>query len=124
MTGLTAEQVFGLHDKIRWAAFATESGQVTFCEMRPGVASHTPEAADRSFMELGPQIMTGISERLTPSEAAGKVESVVINFEKDSVLLTKVKHGFLAISVDRVHAPQAFEEIAGSIRKLQRNGQL
>lgn len=118
MTELTAEQVFRLHDKIRWAAFATESGQVAFCEMRPGVVSYTPEEADQSFMELGPVIMTGISERLTPSEGAGKVESVVINFEKDSVLLTKLKHGFLAISVDRAHAPHVFEEIAGSIRKL------
>jgi len=118
MTELTAEQVFRLHDKIRWAGFATESGQVTFCQMRAGVTSYTPEEADRSFMELGPLLITGISERLTPSELAGKVQNVIINFEKASVLLTKLKHGFLAVSVDRAHAPHVFEEIAGPIRRL------
>lgn len=118
MTELTAEQVFRLHNKIRWAAYATQSGQVMFCEMRPGVASLTAIETDRSFMELGPLMMTGISERLSSSEGTGKVESVIINLEKDSVLLSKLTHGFLAISADRAHALRTFDEVAESIRTL------
>jgi predicted regulator of Ras-like GTPase activity (Roadblock/LC7/MglB family) len=69
-------------------------------------------------MELGPLMVTGISERLSSPEGTGKVESVIINFQKDSVLLTKLERGFLAISADRVHALRTFEEVAQSIREL------
>jgi hypothetical protein len=86
--------------------------------MRPGVLNYTSDEADRSFMELGPLLLTGISERLSTPKGTGRVESVIINFEKDSVLLTKLEHGFLAVSADRAHALRVFEEVAGSIRKL------
>jgi hypothetical protein len=115
---LTAEQVFRLHERIRWAAYTTESGQVVFCKMRPGVASYTSEEVDRSFMELGPHMMLGMSERMSSSEGTGKVESVIISFKNSSILLTKLKHGFLAISADKARALRTFEEVAGSIQKL------
>lgn len=86
--------------------------------MRPAVVSHTSDEVDRSFMELGPAIITGISERLSPDNAAGKVESVIVNFEKDSVLITRIKDEFLAISVDHADALHTFQEIAESLRAL------
>jgi hypothetical protein len=118
LSDLTPEGIFRLHPKIRWAALSTEGGKVKFCQMRPGVVSHTPNEVDRSFMELGPTIITGISERLSPNNAAGKVESVIVNFEKDSVLITRIKDEFLAISVERIDALRTFQEIAESLRTL------
>lgn len=97
----------------------TQSGKVVFCEMRPGVGSYTNNETDRSFMELGPLLMTGISERISSPEGTGNVESVIINFQKDSVLLTKLKHGFLAISADRASTLHTFEEIDRLIRGLE-----
>ena len=110
--------MFRVHEKIRWAAYVTQSGGVKFCEMRPGVTSYTAIEVDRSFMEFGPLLMAGISERVSSPEGTGKVESVVINFEKDSILLTKLQNGFLAISADRGLALHVFEEVASSIRSL------
>jgi len=86
--------------------------------MRTGVKSHTSEAEDRAFMEFGPHLLSGVADRLSPSGGAGRVESLIVNFEKDSVLLTKVRDGHLAISVDKPEALSVFQEIRASILQL------
>jgi hypothetical protein len=116
-TILTPQKIFGLHPRIRWTAF-TRNGTVVFCQMRPRVKSYTSDETDRSFMELGPLILTGVSERMTPGASAGIIESIIINFEKDSLLLVRVKDGNLAISVDRPDAHVVFQEIESRIKKV------
>ena len=112
---LTSEDIFRLHPKIRWTAFTSDSGEVVFSNMRPGVKSYTSDEVDRTFMEFGPLIMSGVSERLTPAGSAGRVRNIIVNLEKDSVLLAKLKSGYLAISVDRADAITALQDIAESI---------
>jgi hypothetical protein len=119
MTPIGPKAVFDLHPKIRWAALSTELGEVIFSEMRPDVESHTSLEVDRAFMRLGPLVMTGISERLTPSGEVGQVDNIIINFEKDSVLLKKTGQGYLAVSVDRPSAATALEEINKKIKTLR-----
>jgi hypothetical protein len=68
-------------------------------------------------MEVGPHLMSGIAERLS-STGAGKVQSLIINLEKDSVFLTHVENGYLAISADRAEAPDVFKEVEPMIRRL------
>jgi hypothetical protein len=115
---VSPKSVFDLDPRIRWAALSTEHGEVLFSEMRPGVRSHTSPEVDRAFMKLGPLVMTGISERLTPAGEVGPVDNVIINFEKDSVLLKKTRHGHLALSVDRPNAAVALEAINNKIKAL------
>lgn len=93
---------------------------MVFSEMRPGVESYTSDSEDRAFMELGPLIMSGVAERLTQSGSAGRLQSVIVNLEKDSILLTKVRNGYLGISVDRAEAFNVFKEIEASIQQLER----
>jgi len=116
--GLSPDDVFRLHPKIRWTAYSVD-GKVVFCEMRAGLQSYTSDAEDRSFMELGPFIMSGVAERLTASGGAGRLESVVVNLERDSVLLTRVGIGYLAVSVDRTDAYSVFQEIEPLLPKLR-----
>ncbi len=85
--------------------------------MRPGVVSYTDETDDRAFMELGPLFMTGLAERLTSSGKAGKVDSIVINLDYNSVLLMKVKDGHIAISAERADAVEVFVKVAPIIRQ-------
>ena len=118
-TLLTPEDVFRLHPKIRWAALALESGMVVFSQMRPGIESLTPDAEDRAFMEMGPLFMTSIAQRLTPEGKAGKLECVIVCFEKDCVLMAKVQDGFLAMSANTADALAAFDEVKAEILKLQ-----
>jgi len=115
---ISPEEVFRLHAKIRWASFSTESGRIAFSQMRPGLTSYTTEQEDRAFMEFGPQLITGIAERLSPTGGAGKVQSVIVNLEKDSVLLAPLRHGYLAISTDRADAADVFKEVEPMIRRL------
>jgi hypothetical protein len=114
---ITPEEIFRLHQKIRWAAFSSDNGEVLFAQMRPGVQSYTLNAEDRSFMELGPLFMTSLAERLTPSRKAGRVDSIVVNLDKDSILLMKVEKGYLAVSADRADAVEVFAGVTPIIRE-------
>ena len=96
-----------------------ESGMVVFSQMRPGIESLTPDAEDRAFMEMGPLFMTSIAQRLTPEGKAGKLECVIVCFEKDCVLMAKVQDGFLAMSANTADALAAFDEVKAEIQKLQ-----
>ncbi len=115
---LTPEDVFRIHPEIRWAALSTTSGSVVFSKMRSGVVSHTANSEDRAFMELGPLLMSGVAQHLTPEGKAGKLECVIACFEKDCVLLAAVKDGELAMSVDKSHALTVFQEILPKILEL------
>lgn len=114
---LSPEELFRVHTKIRWVAFC-DDGKVVFCQMRPGVESYTSNEDDRAFMQFGPLIVSGVAERLTHSGGAGKLQSVVVNLDKDSVLLMKFRYGFLELSVDRNEAFGVFQEIDARLREL------
>jgi hypothetical protein len=85
--------------------------------MRPGVESYTSQAEDKSFMELGPLFMMSLAQRLTPLGKAGSVQSIIVNLDRDSVLLMEVKGGYLAASADRRDAFEVFPEIARTLRE-------
>ena len=89
-----------------------------FSQIRPGFVSYGRDEDDRAFMEFGPQLMIGIAERLSYRGAAGKIQSVIVNLEKYSALITQLRDGYLAISADRVDAVQVFEDVEPLIRRL------
>ena len=86
--------------------------------MRPGVKSWTAEGDDNSFMQMGPIFLTGVAERLSPDDRAGKLKCIIACFEKDSVMITPVGAGHLAISVDEEDALTVFKEVLPQIQKL------
>ncbi|HUK50250.1 MAG TPA: hypothetical protein VLV18_04380 [Terriglobales bacterium] len=115
---MSPEEIFQLHPKLRWTAFSTDAGKIVFSQMRSGLVSYTDERQDMAFMEFGPQLLTGIAERLSLEGGAGNIQSLIINMEKDSVLLTKARGGYLATSADRKDALLIFNEVEGKIRQL------
>lgn len=82
------------------------------------MTSYTPTTDDNAFMEFGPQLIAGIAERLSLTGGAGKLRSIIVNLEKDSVLITQVDDGYLAISVDRAEAFDILKQIEPSLRQL------
>jgi hypothetical protein len=86
--------------------------------MRPGVRSYTPDSDDRTFMELGVLLMCEMGDRLSSSESAGKLESIIVNFTHDSVMIVDHAKQHLAISVDRTDALKVFEEISPQLSQL------
>jgi hypothetical protein len=118
LSGLTADEVFRLHTKIRWAAYSTEQGQVLFSSMRKGVKSYTPNSDDRAFMELGVVMLCEMGKRLSVKGGAGNLESIIVRFTYDSVLIVDHGRGHLALSVDNEHALRVFDEIAVKLKLL------
>jgi len=93
------DDVFRVHPKIRWAAWVSEEGQVRFCQMRRGVASHSPEEEDLRFAEFNPLMLLGAGERMARWD--GRVESVIVTYEKVLMYVHKFKDGILALTVDK-----------------------
>jgi hypothetical protein len=110
---LTAERVFNLNPKIRWAGLATDRGEVIFSKMRPGVGSFSPEVFDQAFMQLGPLILRGVCERLGPW--AGPLETVTSFYEKMILIVTSIRKDCLALTINRENAailPQLISDLS------------
>lgn len=114
-TAPTPAEVLRLHPKIRWAGLATDRGEVVWVQQNPGIASFSPEETDRAFVQMGPLIVTGVCEKLSPW--TGRVESIVINYEKLTSLITKVAAGFLCMTVEKEDAQQTISDVTKSLMK-------
>lgn len=115
MPALTAEDVFRLHPKISWVALASDQGEVVFVQQRPDVRSFSPGDADRAFAQMGPLIISGVCERLSPWMR--RVASIVIDYEKVTSLITKVKDGYLCMTIEKANAHHTILEVLESLRK-------
>ena len=98
MVDITPERIFALNPKIRWAGLATDQGEVIFATMRPGITSLSPEDTDRSFMQLGPMLLSGVCERLIPF--AGPLEAVVSRYKKVVLIVRKLNKLYLALTIN------------------------
>jgi hypothetical protein len=98
MVDITPEHIFALNPKIRWAGLATDQGEDLFTLMRPGLESLSPEETDRSFMQLGPVLLSGVCERLAPW--AGPLEVVVSRYKKVTMIVRKLDKLFLAMTIN------------------------
>ena len=115
---LTAEEIFRLNPKIRWAGFATPDGSVKFSKMRAGVNSRSPQSDDEAFMQMGPQMILALFERFV--KYVGEVGIAAAEYEKIFMFVAKVKGGYIALTIDK--QPQAEENVSRifkSIREIQ-----
>jgi len=117
---LTAENIFRIDPKIRWAAFATPDGSVSFSKMRPGVKSLSPQADDEAFMQLGPQMILAVFDRFV--KYVGDVDIAVGDYEKLFMFVAKVKGGYLALTMDKeaeAELERTIPKIFKGIREIQ-----
>lgn len=117
MVGLTAEDVFGIHPKIRWAGLTSEKGEVIFAKMRPGFETLTPEEDDRFLLQFGALIMNGVTQRSGPW--LGDWEYVTIGYEKTTELIVKLGENYLALTVDKSVPCDEILRISKSARSLK-----
>ena len=95
----SAEEVFMLHPKIRWAAKTSERGEVKFCKMRPGVNSLTPIEKDVFFMETGVLVLLGVCEQMVSWH--GSVNSLVISYDRVAMYVRRLGSDVLALTLDQ-----------------------
>lgn len=116
MVNLTPERIFSINPKIRWAGLVTEQGEVLFVTMRSGLKSLSPEETDRSFMQLGPMLLSGVCERLAPW--AGPLHELVSRYEKVAMIVTKIEKFYLAVTINSEDA-DSIQEIMESLRRMR-----
>ncbi len=113
---ITPERIFALNAKIRWAGLATDQGEVLFATMRPGITSLSPVDIDRSFMQLGPMLLSGVCERLIPF--AGPLEAVVIRYRKVIMIIRKLDKLYLALTINSEDGNN-MQEIVESLQQIK-----
>ncbi len=113
---LTPERIFSINPKIRWAGLTTDQGEVLFVTMRSGLKSLSPEETDRSFMQLGPMLLSGVCERLAPW--AGPLQAVVSRYEKVAMIITKIERFYLAVTINSEDA-DSIREIMEGLRRMR-----
>ncbi|MGA8903801.1 MAG: hypothetical protein WB661_02195 [Candidatus Bathyarchaeia archaeon] len=74
------EEVLKSDARIRYVGIVDNGLHVLVSKMREGIQGLTPAAADSNYMQIVPNILIDIAEKLSP--ALGQVESVTIRYEK------------------------------------------
>jgi len=75
-----ADEVFRNDPRIRYIGIVDSGLHVLLSRMREGAARLTSEAADHNYLQVAPNILIDVAEKLSP--ALGAVESVTIRYEK------------------------------------------
>lgn len=91
-----------------------------FSKMRPGVKSVSPQKYDEAFMQLGPQMILAVFERLAPY--AGEVGMALGRFEKVVMFVAKAKGGFLALTIDRESEAELEQTVSKIMKSIETIG--
>lgn len=113
---LSADDIFAVHPKIRWAGLATRKRKVTFMQMREGLTSLSPESNDRATLEVRAQYIIETVEQ--ECEWSGALNHIAISFEKYVEIIIPLKTAYVAITVEKDLPPTAYETICKAIRDL------
>ncbi len=91
-----ADEVFKSDSRIRYVAIVDNQLHVLVSRMRDGVQSLTSDDADRYYMQVGPNILIDVAEKLSP--ALGQVESVTIRYEKLFMVFFRLENFTIVLS--------------------------
>jgi len=114
---LSAEEIFAINPKIRWAGLASRRGRVIFIQMRDGLQSHTPDSHDKLTVEVRAQYIIETVEQ--EAVWGGEVQHVAIVFEKFVELIIPLKSAYAVITVEKDLQPDSYPAICRGIRELE-----
>jgi len=113
---VSAEEVFAVNKKVRWAALASDRGDVLLNQMRSGVKSYSPPEVDHEFVALGPLTILGVCEKY--SEYLKGVDYVVVWFGLAVCVYARLGAQILAVAIEK--DPQALISFLDWLEKKQR----
>lgn len=96
---VTAEEVFGASEKIRWVALTTDRGDVILNQMRPRVKSHSPAQFDQDFVKLGPLTLLGVAEKY--SQYLTGVDSIIVRFGLVDCVYARLGSQVISVSMEK-----------------------
>jgi hypothetical protein len=115
MADIAAEDIFQMHPQIRWAALASDNGELIFSAMRPGTEAYSPERDDQ-FLLLGGLIMDGVAQR--QSQWLGKFEFVFVAYENATQIVAHVQGGYVVLTVEPSVSTEEVMSIAKRLPEL------
>jgi len=96
---VTADEIFAVNKKIRWAALASSRGEVLLSEMRANVKSYSPPQFDKEFVSLGPLTILGVCERY--ADYLNGVDYVAVYYRVAVCVYARLGSQVLAVSIER-----------------------
>jgi hypothetical protein len=92
------EEVFKSDSRVRYLAVIDNQLHVLVSRMREGVRSLTSDADDRQYMQVAPNILIEVAEKLSPT--LGRIESVTIRYEKLFMVFFRLENLTLVLTFE------------------------
>ena len=93
-----ADEVFNSDGRIRYVGVIDNRLSVLVSRMREGVQTLTSDESDRHYMQIGPNILIDVAEKLSPK--LGQIESITIRYEKLFLVLFRLENYTIVLSFE------------------------
>lgn len=96
----TVDTVFSVDKNIRYAGVVGPgpSYEIKASRMRSGVKSLSPEEKDREFIQIIPEIILGLAQKL--EDHLGRIRYSLLCFEKLTLMLFKTREHVIVLSLE------------------------
>jgi len=111
-----ADEVLKSDSRIRYVGIIDNQLNVLVSRMREGVQSLTSDEADRHYMQIAPNILIDVAEKLIP--VTGRVESVTIRYEKLFMVYFRLVNFTIVLSFEPTIVRPFMSALSDSMRRL------
>ena len=110
------EEVFKSDSRIRYVGVVDNRLDVHVSRMREGVQTLTSDDSDRHYMQVAPNILIDVAEKLSPR--LGQIESVTIRYEKLFMVYFRLENHTIVLSFEPTIVRPFMSALSESMRKL------
>ena len=111
-----ANEVFGSDPRIRFIGIVDNGLHVLLSKMREGTPRLTSDAADHNYLQVAPNILIEVAEKLSP--ALGAVESVTIRYEKLFMVYFRLEGLTIVLSFEPTIVRPFMTALSNSMQEL------
>ena len=111
-----ADEVLKSDPRIRYVGIVNNRLDVVVSHMREGVQSLTDSEEDRHYLQVAPNILIDVAEKLSP--VLGSVESVTIRYEKLFMVFFRLENFTIVLSFEPTIVRPFMSALSDSMRKL------
>ena len=111
-----ADEVFRSDARIRYVGVVDNHLNVLVSRMREGIQTLTSDESDRHYMQVAPNILIDVAEKLSPR--LGQIESVTIRYEKLFMVYFRLESHTIVLSFEPTIIRPFMSALSESMRKL------
>jgi len=111
-----ANEVFKSDPRIRYIGIVDSGLHVLLSKMREGAPRLTSDTADHNYLQVAPNILIEVAEKLSP--ALGAVESVTIRYEKLFMVYFRLEGLTIVLSFEPTIVRPFMTALSNSMQEL------